>query len=203
MFPKYDKKQFANVVTGDETWVHYFEPIRKVSNKIWATKHSKRAIIAKRSLSTKKVLYAIFFSGEGVAIKVPVKKGKSITGKYYKDEVLKKLKKYYQKWRPATGFKHVRLLHDNAPAHTSAIVSAFLKKEKVTVLPHPPVFSRPCPMWFLFVSEIESIPCWGGGGIPVSTGTWICHSSVPYYCAQISVPWRLQEVDTLAETLHF
>ena len=70
MFPKYDKKQFANVVT--ETWVHYFEPVRKVSNKIWATKHSKRPIIAKRSLSTKKVLYAIF-SGEGVAIKVPVK----------------------------------------------------------------------------------------------------------------------------------
>ena len=131
MFPKYDKKQFANVVTGDETWVHYFEPVRKVSNKIWATKHSKRPIIAKRSLSTKKVLYAIFFSGEGVAIKVLVKKGKSITGKYYKDVVLKKLKKYYQKRRPATGFKHVRLLHDNAPAHASAIVTAFLKKEKV------------------------------------------------------------------------
>ena len=149
MFPKYDKKQFANVVTGDETWVHYFEPVRKVSNKIWATKHSKRPIIAKRSLSTKKVLYAIFFSGEGVAIKVPVKKGKSITGKYYKDVVLKKLKKYYQKRRPATGFKHVRLLHDNAPAHTSAIVTAFLKKEKVTVLLHPPpppVFPRPCSL---------------------------------------------------------
>ena len=137
MFPKYDKKQFANVATGDETWVHYFEPVRKVSNKIWATKHSKRPIIAKSSLSTKKVLYAIF-SGEGVPIKVPVKKGKSITGKYYKDVVLKKLKKYYQKRRPATGFKHVRLLHDNAPAHIPAVVTAFLKKEKVTVLPHPP-----------------------------------------------------------------
>jgi hypothetical protein len=24
MFPKYDKKQFANVVTGDETSVYYF-----------------------------------------------------------------------------------------------------------------------------------------------------------------------------------
>ena len=85
MFPKYDKKQFANAVTGDETWVHYFEPVRKVSNKIWATKRSKGPIVAKRSLSAKKVLYAIFFSGEGVAIKVPVKKGKSITEKYYKD----------------------------------------------------------------------------------------------------------------------
>ena len=74
MFPKYDKKQFANFVTGDETWVHYFEPVRKVSNQIWATKHSKRQIIAKRSSSAKKVLYAIFLSGEGVAIKVPVKK---------------------------------------------------------------------------------------------------------------------------------
>ena len=42
MFPKYDKKQFANFFLGDETWVHYFESVRKVSNKIWATIHSKR-----------------------------------------------------------------------------------------------------------------------------------------------------------------
>ena len=156
MFPKYDKKQFANVVTGDETWVHYFEPIRKVSNKIWATKHSKRPIIAKRSLSTKKILYAIFFSGEGVAIKVPVKKGKSITGKYYKDVVLKKLKKYYQKQRPATGFKHVRLLLDNAPAHTSAIVTAFLKKEKITVLPHPPYSPDLAPCDFFLFPKLKA-----------------------------------------------
>ena len=92
MYPKYDKKQFANVVTGDKTWVYYFEPVRKDSNKIWATKHSKRPIIAKRSFSAKKVLYAIFFPGKRVTIKVPVKKGKSITGKYYKDNALKKLK---------------------------------------------------------------------------------------------------------------
>ena len=155
MFPKYDKKQFANVVTGDEIWVHYLEPVRKVSNKIWATKHSKRPIIAKRSLSTKKVLYAIFFSGEGVAIKVPVKKGKSITGKYYKDVVLKKLKKYYQKQRPATGFNHVRV-HDNAPARTSAIVTAFLKKEKVTVLPHPPYSPDLAPCDFFLFPKLKA-----------------------------------------------
>ena len=32
MFPKYDKKQFCSFITGDENWVHYFEPVRKVSN---------------------------------------------------------------------------------------------------------------------------------------------------------------------------
>ena len=121
----------------DETWVHYFEPARKVSNKILGTKHSKRPIITKCSSSAKKVLYAIFFSGEGVAIKVPVKKDKSIAGKYCKEIVLKKLKKVYQKRRPTTVLKDVPLLHDNAPAHTSAIVTAVLKKEKVTCLLHP------------------------------------------------------------------
>ena len=43
MFPKYDKKQFANVVTGDETWVHYFEPVRKVSNKNCVIRHTRRS----------------------------------------------------------------------------------------------------------------------------------------------------------------
>ena len=76
------KKQFANVVAGDGNWVYCFEPIRNVSNGIWVTKHSRRLKIVKRSLSARKVWYVIFFSGEGVAIKVPVEKGKNITGKY-------------------------------------------------------------------------------------------------------------------------
>ena len=42
MFQTYDKKQFANVAAGDENPVYYFEPVRKVSNKISATKHSRR-----------------------------------------------------------------------------------------------------------------------------------------------------------------
>ena len=116
MFQTYVKKQFANVVTGDENWVYHFEPVRKVSNKIWATKHSRRTIIAKRFLSAKKIWYAIFFSGEGVTIKVPVEKGKNIIRKYYKDILLETPKKYYQKRHPVTGFKHIRLLHGNVPA---------------------------------------------------------------------------------------
>ena len=53
MFQTCDEKQFANVVKGDETCVYYFEQVRKVSNKIWATKHRKRPIVAKRSLSAR------------------------------------------------------------------------------------------------------------------------------------------------------
>ena len=79
-----------------------------------------------------KILYAIFFSCDSIAIQVPVPKGKSVTGQYYYDVVLKKLQQYYQKRHPVTGLQHVCLLHDNA--HTSEIVKQFLKSEKVT---HP------------------------------------------------------------------
>ena len=33
MYPKYSKNAFDNIVTGDETWVYYFEQKRKVANR--------------------------------------------------------------------------------------------------------------------------------------------------------------------------
>ena len=141
MFQTCDKKQFGNVVTGDENWVYYFEPVRKVSNKIWATKHSRRPIIAKRSLSAKTVWYAIFFSGE-----VLVEKGQKHHRKRLQRHSAGEAKKYYQKRRHVTGFKHIRLLHGNVPAYASEIVTAFLKKEKSYCFASPPVFPRSCPM---------------------------------------------------------
>ena len=105
-------------------------------------------------MSTKKALYAIFFSCDCIAIQVLVTKGKSVTGRYYFDLCLKKLKKYYHKRRPVTGFQHVCLLHDNASAHTSEIVKQFLMSEKVTFLPHPPyspdLAPTPTPRLFPF-----------------------------------------------------
>lgn len=155
MFPNFNQRQFANIVTGDETWVHYFEPVRKVGNKIWLTKHGRRPVVAKRTMSTKKVLYCIFFSCDGLAVQIPVPKGKSVTGRYYRDVVLKKLKKYYQKRRPVSGFRHVRLLHDNAPSHTSQLVKQFLKSEKVTVLPHPPYSPDLAPCDFFLFPKLK------------------------------------------------
>ena len=54
------KRAFNSFVTGDETWVHIFEPKLKVNNKIWATKNYKRPCVAKRLQSSKKVMFAIF-----------------------------------------------------------------------------------------------------------------------------------------------
>ena len=65
IYSKYSKKAFDNLVTGDETWVYYFEPKQKWSEWIWATKNARRPIIAKRTWMVKKVLYVIFFNNKG------------------------------------------------------------------------------------------------------------------------------------------
>ena len=126
-FPKYNNRSFANIITGDETWVHFYEPKRKIQNKIWASKGDKRPCIAKRTMSIKKVMYVIFFTNQGPAIQIAVPKGKSINARFNKGKALRKLKKYFLSRRPATGLHGVRLLHDNASSHKAAIVREYLK----------------------------------------------------------------------------
>ena len=57
-----NSRVISNLLTGDETWVHMFEPQRGADNKQWKRKYHKRPCIAKRAISSKKMLYAIFFN---------------------------------------------------------------------------------------------------------------------------------------------
>ena len=69
---------------------------------------------------------------------MPTEKGKKLHRKALQRHSTGEAKNYYQKRRPVTGFKHIRLLHGNVPALASELVTAFWKKEKVYVLPHLP-----------------------------------------------------------------
>ena len=72
-------------------------------------------------MSVKKAMYDVFFSTQGPAIQSAVPQGKGVTGKFYRDKVLKKLKRYCTKRRPKSGIKNIGLLHDNAP-HTRLVL---------------------------------------------------------------------------------
>ena len=66
-------------------------------------------------MSVQKLMYAIFFSTQGPPIQIVVPMGRGVTGKFYRDKVLKKFKRYYSKRHQKSGIKNIRLLHDNAP----------------------------------------------------------------------------------------
>ena len=67
-----NSRVISNLLTGDETWVHMFEPQRRADKKQWKRKDQKRPCIAKRTISSKKMLYAIFFNSSGLVIQVLV-----------------------------------------------------------------------------------------------------------------------------------
>ena len=65
-----NSRVISNLLTGDETWMHMFEPQRRADNKQWKRKDRKRPCIAKRTISSKKMLWAIFFNSSGPVIQV-------------------------------------------------------------------------------------------------------------------------------------
>ena len=78
-----------------------------------------------------------------------------MTGTFYKRKILGKLNKCFEKRRPKTGLRRVRLLYDNAPAHTSSIVIDYLETKKVTVLPHPPYSPDLAPADFFLFPKLK------------------------------------------------
>ena len=135
----------------------FFEPQRKIDNKIWATRNARRPVIAKRTNSVKKVMLAVFFDINGPIVQISVPRGRTVTGTFYKRKLLGKLNKCFEKRRPKTGLHvgGVRLLYDNAPAHTSSIVIDYFETKKVTVLPHPPYSPDLAPVDFFLFPKLK------------------------------------------------
>ena len=95
---------FDSFITGDETWVHFYEPKRKVDNRIWALKHAKRPSIAKRTLKESVIHHFLQKFWENCC-----PKGRGVSGSFYKNVVLKKLgtkneKSMSKNWSPACPF---------------------------------------------------------------------------------------------------
>ena len=64
-----NSRVISNLLTGDETWVHMFEPQRRADNKQWKRKDKKNPCIAKRTISSKNILFAIFLIQVGQSFK--------------------------------------------------------------------------------------------------------------------------------------
>ena len=174
-------KRINELLTGDETWIYFFEPQRKIDNKVWIAKNRNRPVIAKRSQSAKKVLNAVFFNSSGPVLQVAAPSGHSITGTFYKNNVLKKVKKYNVKRRPKTGIRNICLIHDNAPAHKSKLVQDYLRVESIKQLPHPPYSPDLSPCDFFLFPRLKKMLSGRRYGSRSALGSAVyqCLNSIP------------------------
>lgn len=82
-------------------------------------------------------------------------KGQTVNKEYYV-EVLRRLREAIRKKRPTLWQNQSwRLHHDNAPAHTSLLVSEFLAKHNTVMLPQPPYSPDMAPCDFFLFPKIK------------------------------------------------
>ena len=148
-YDKCDQSCLEEIVIGDESWVYHFQADFTAKNKVWVSSEGNRPVIARRCKTLNRMLYAIFFDSKGPVLQIPVLKGNSVTGKFYRESVLTQLVDFYQKRRLRTGVCGIKVLHDNALAHKSATVQEYLKESGLDVLDHPPYGPdlSPCDFW--------------------------------------------------------
>ena len=103
------------------------------------------------------MLYAIFFNSSGPVVQVPCPSDHTVTGRFYKNSVLKKVKEFYIKKRPSKGWSGVHLLHDNASSHKSELVKSFLASEKVKVLNYSPYSPDLSPCGLLLFPRLKKM----------------------------------------------
>ena len=127
-YDKCDPRRLEKIVRGDETWIYHFQPDSKAKNKVWVSSEGDRPVIAGRCKTSNCMLYAVFFDWKGPVLQIPVPKGSSVTGKFYRESVLTQLGDFYHKHRPHITVRAIKLLPENAPAHKSATVHEYLKK---------------------------------------------------------------------------
>lgn len=139
------------IVTGDETWVHHYDPESKqesMQRHIKGTPHPKKFKVVP---SAGKVMATIFWECEGILLIDYYKdKGGTITGHYYVN-ILRQLREAIKEKRRGKLTRGVLLMHDNAPVHTTHVGKAAARECGFETITHPPYSPDLAPSdFFLF-----------------------------------------------------
>ena len=146
---------FQNIITGDEAWFHFFTVSSKNDNKVWLRQGENRPQITRTAKNSKKRMFCIFFSVDGIVASVVVEKGHTVTGDYYRNIILPTMFKKFKEISGRSTVRDVMLHHDNAAPHKSKVVTKYLQEERVILLPHPPYSPDLAPCDFFLFPKIK------------------------------------------------
>jgi hypothetical protein len=120
------------IVTGDETWVHLYQPETK-----WKHPPSPVANKFKTQPSASKLTLTIFWDSQGPILETYLEHGQTVTSAIYCDMFQKELKPAIHSKRRGRLSEGVLLLHKNVHPHTAAHILQTLRKLKREVMEHP------------------------------------------------------------------
>ena len=106
----------SRVVTGDETWIHFFEPESKQQSSVWKHPSSPSPTKALISKSAGKVMAIIFCDIKGLILNHFVPPKTTVTGNYYATAIKSELLPAIKRKRPLLERSGILLHHNNAPS---------------------------------------------------------------------------------------
>ena len=111
MLSKFDRgssELVSNILTGDETWIYFYDPETKQQSKQWITDEGDIPVKFRQERSVGKVMVAIFFRQSGLLMDpIVLEKGSTVTAHWYVDSCMKPVLKKLQKNRPKSKDKNI------------------------------------------------------------------------------------------------
>ena len=144
----------SRVVTGDETWVYYYDPPSKFESMEWKHAGSPRTKKFKVSRTTKKLMATVFWDTDGVIHIDYLPRGTTMNGQYYAD-LLVRLRESIKEKRRGKIRRGVLLQQDNAPVHSSKVAMQSVRDCGFELLPHPPYSPDLAPSDFFLFSKLK------------------------------------------------
>ena len=131
----------ARLVTGDETWIYYHDPLTVNEAAEWRHKDSPKPKVPRLGnpcpKSKSKVMLSIFWDSKGSLLLDYLPKNTTVTGAYYAD-LMTRLRDSIKTNRRGMLKKIPLLLHDNAPSHKSHIAQEAIRNCGFKQAEHPP-----------------------------------------------------------------
>lgn len=127
----------SRLVTGDETWVHHFDPESKHESMQWLQKGGDAPLKARRQASAGKIMMTVFWDARGPILIDFLPHKETVTGVYYAG-LMTQLRDAVREKRRGMLTRGVLLLHDNAPVHACHVAQAAIRDAGFEQLPHPP-----------------------------------------------------------------
>ena len=129
-------KSFDCIVTGDEFWIHHYDPLSQLEAKVWTRLGEQTPTRLRQERSAGKIMMIIFWNKDGVLLTEFLPCGTTINGPCYAS-IIEWLCSVIAEIGRSKVSREVLLFHDNALIHKCNIVQAAIRQVGFIELNHP------------------------------------------------------------------
>jgi histone-lysine N-methyltransferase SETMAR len=145
---------YHRIVTGDESWIHHYDPESQAEAKQWKHPDSPTPKRPRQSRSAGKIMMSVFWDDSGVLLLDFLPHKETVTGIYY-SQLITRLHAAIKEKRRGKLTHGVVLLHDNAPVHKAKVSQHAIHDCQFEELNHPPYSPDMAPSDYYLFSHLK------------------------------------------------